>query len=261
MKGLMLHCGGQLRTREEVFAVAPPPETDSYVPLPYESFITRIEKQIQVEGIKITEERFALAQNRQRLFGLIHLELPGFGEHDFGCVLGFRNSYDKSCSTGICIGATVFVCDNLSFHGAQLTFLRKHTVNLMRDLSWAITQAVAALPAQFSEQCATFERYRSTELTDERAHHLAIRLYDDDAINLTQIPSLLAEWRSPRHPEFAAGGKTAWRLFNATTEAIKGDLWRLPSRTRILHRLLDSECEQTDGDVLDQACAEPAIVI
>lgn len=261
MKGLMLHCGGQLKTREEVFAIDPPQETESYVPLPYESFVTRIEKQIQIEGIKIADERLALAQNGQRLFGLMHLELPGFGEHDFGCVLGFRNSYDKSCSTGICIGATVFVCDNLSFHGAQMTFLRKHTVNLMRDLSWAITQTVAALPAQFAEQCATFDRYRQTEISDEQAHHLVISLYDDGAINLTQIPAVLGEWRLPRHSEFAAEGKTAWRLFNATTEAIKGDLWRLPSRTRALHQLLDSECEQLETGSAGDIRMEPAIAI
>ena len=46
MNCLMLHCGGQLTTREEVFAVPPPVQTDTYVPLHYESFITRIEKQI-----------------------------------------------------------------------------------------------------------------------------------------------------------------------------------------------------------------------
>ena len=49
MKGLMLHCGGQLRSREEVFAVPVPPATASYVPLPYESLITRIEKQVAAE--------------------------------------------------------------------------------------------------------------------------------------------------------------------------------------------------------------------
>src|ERR1043165_9130875 len=53
MKGLTLHCGGQLKSREEVFAVPVPPPTASYVPLSHESFVTRIEKQVAVEGITI----------------------------------------------------------------------------------------------------------------------------------------------------------------------------------------------------------------
>jgi len=67
MNGLMLHCGGQLKTPEEVFAVPAPIATATYAPLPYESFIVRIEKQLAVEGIKITEERLALAKEGQRL--------------------------------------------------------------------------------------------------------------------------------------------------------------------------------------------------
>src|ERR1043166_6237164 len=96
MNGLMLHCGGQLKTREEVFAVPAPTATTTYAPLPFESFITRIEKQLAVEGIKIREERLALAKEGQRLFGLLGLDLPGFVAPDYGCVLGLRTSYDKS---------------------------------------------------------------------------------------------------------------------------------------------------------------------
>ena len=81
-----------------------------------------------------------------------------------------------------------------------------------------------------------------------------IRFYDQRAVNVTDIPGLLEEWRNPRHPEFAAAGKTAWRLFNAATETIKGDLWRLPARTQMIHDVLDQECglapEQTTQETL-----------
>jgi hypothetical protein len=82
----------------------------------------------------------------------MQVELPAFPTSEYGCVLGLRNSYDKSCSTGLCIGATVFVCDNLSFSGSQITFERKHTANLLRDLSWIITQIVDQLPTHFNRQ-------------------------------------------------------------------------------------------------------------
>src|SRR5208282_1462275 len=115
MNGLMLHCGGQIKNREEVFAVPAPLATATYAPLSYESFLVRIEKQLRVEGIEITEERLALAKEGQRLFGLLALSMPGFTATDYRCVLGLRTSYDRSFANGICIGAAVFVCDNLSF--------------------------------------------------------------------------------------------------------------------------------------------------
>ena len=248
MNGLMLHCGGQLKSREDVFAVPLPQATPSYVPLSYESLVTRIEKQLAVEGIRITDQRLALAQNGQRLFGLMQVEMPQFPARDYGCVLGLRNSYDKSCSTGLCVGASVFVCDNLSFRGSQITFQRKHTANLLRDLSWIITETVTKLPAQFAAQSEIFDQYRAAEIPDQQAHDLVIRFYDRHALNLSDIPRVLKEWREPRHPEFAEAGKTAWRLFNAATETIKGDLWRLPARTRLIHEVLDEQC----GIALDQ---------
>jgi hypothetical protein len=246
MSGLMLHCGGQLKTREEVCAVPTPLPTPTYVPLPYESFLTRIEKQLAVEGMTVKEEHLALSKNGQRFFGLLGLEMPGQAHGDYRCVLGLRNSYDKSVSSGVCVGASVFVCDNLSFNG-EVTFARKHTANLLRDLSWLITETISRLPGKFHAQSQTFESYRRLELSDRQANDLIIRLVDAEAINVGDIRMVLKEWRNPRHPEFATA-KNGWRLFNAATEAIKGDLWRLPVRTTRLHSVLDAECGIIDLD-------------
>jgi hypothetical protein len=240
MNGLILHCGGQVKTRDEVFAVPVPEATGTYVPLPFESFITRIEKQLLVEGIRVVGEQFALSHNGMRFFGLLGLEMPGHNSALYRSVLGLRNSYDKSFSTGVCIGASVFVCDNLSFNG-EVSFARKHTANLLRDLSWLLTETVSRLPGKFLAQAATFDAYQNTDLTDAKAHDLIIRLVDEGALNVGDIRTVLREWRQPKHVEFAEH-KNGWRLFNAATEAIKGDLWRLPARTTKLHKVLDSEC-------------------
>jgi hypothetical protein len=240
MNGLMLHCGGQLKTRDEVFAVPAPPATATYAPLPYESYIVRIEKQLAVEGIKIAEERLALSKNGQRLFGLVALTMPEFAQTDYGCVLGLRTSYDRSFANGLCIGAAVFVCDNLSFRG-EVTFERKHTAGMLRDLSWMISETVSTLPMRFAAQSVTFETYKRREVGDKEAHDIAIRLWDAGALGALEIPRFIKEWREPRHAEFAQT-KSAWRLFNAATEVIKGDLWRLPARTCALHTILDEAC-------------------
>ena len=240
MNGLMLHCGGHRKTREEVFAVPIPEATGTYVPLSHQSFLNRIGKQLAVEGMTVHEEQLAASHNGQRLFGLLGLEMPGCLNQVYRCVLGLRNSYDKSMSSGLCIGASVFVCDNLSFNG-EVTFTRKHTANLLRDLSWLIAETVSQLPSRFMAQSATFEAYQRMELSDRHAHDLIIRFVDQGALNVGDIRPVLKEWREPRHPEFAQAGKTIWRLFNAATETIKGDLWRLPARTTNLHAVLDAE--------------------
>jgi hypothetical protein len=46
---------------------------------------------------------------------------------DYCWVLGLRNSHDKTFPAGIVAGASVFVCDNLSFLG-EVNFSRQHTV-------------------------------------------------------------------------------------------------------------------------------------
>lgn len=241
MTDLVLHCGAQLKSREEVFAAPVPTATPTYAPLSYESFVTRIEKQLSVEGIQIKETRLALSANGQRLFGLMELHMPEFSCVDYSMVLGLRTSYDKSFPNAVCIGANVFVCDNLSFYG-EIEFVRRHTPNMLRDLSWLIAETVARIPAKFIAQSVKFETYKKRELSDKQVHDLAIRFMDAKALNVTEIPRMLKEWRTPRHPEFMSAGKTAWRLFNACTETIKGDLWRLPARTQRLHDIIDVEC-------------------
>jgi len=242
MKGLMLHCGAQLKTRQEVFAVPAPPGTATYTPLPYESFLKRIEKQLAVEGIQIFEQGLALAKDGQRLFGLMTLKMPEFVAPDYGCVLGLRTSYDKSLANGVCIGATVFVCDNLSFQG-EVTFERKHTAGMLRDLSWMISETVSTLPMRFAAQSVSFEAYKQRKLSDNDVHDLAIRLWDVGALGLLEIPKFINEWREPRYPEFVQTGKTAWLAFNAATEVAKGDLWRLPARTKAIHNVFDDVCK------------------
>ena len=85
--------------------------------------------------------------------------------------------------------------------------------------------------------------YKQTELTDPAVHDLVIRAVDASVLPVTQVPAVLSEWRTPTHEEFAADGKTAWRLFNAFTETWKGrNLSALPRRSQALHGLLDAAC-------------------
>jgi hypothetical protein len=126
---------------------------------------------------------------------------------------------------------------------------------MLRDLSWMISETVVTLPTRFTAQSVTFETYKRREVKDPEMHDLAVRLWDSGALGALEIPRLIREWREPRHPEFART-KNAWRLFNAATEVIKGDLWRLPARTRILHAVLDEACGLTEPKATEAAPSE-----
>jgi hypothetical protein len=136
-------------------------------------------------------------------------------------VVGLRNSHDKSFPAGLAVGASVFVCDNLSFSG-EVRLARKHISQITRDLPQLIERAVGRLDGMRRSQEERFAAYKQRELTDGQAHDLIVQGLDARVLPLTRIPSVLQGWREPRHPEFREGGRTAWRLFNAFTEGLKG---------------------------------------
>ena len=82
-------------------------------------------------------------------------------------------------------------------------------------------------------------RYQSYGMNDVAAHDLIIRVVDAGVCSNRLIPSVLEEWRTPRHKEFQP--RTAWSLFNGFTEALKGNLFDLPRRTDALHHLFDAQ--------------------
>jgi hypothetical protein len=240
MNALILHCGGQLKSRQEVFAFPIPPARSQFTPLPHELLITHIEQRLEAEGIGMREQRFAVTNNGQRLFGLMQLELPGFQDRGYGGVLGLRNAYDRSFPTGLCIGSIVFVCDNLGFHGSHAMFHMKQTET--SDILAALSEAVGQIPTLFTQQSRSFNAYHKTQLADQLAQDLIGRFFDRGALNLVEVPKVWQEWQAPRHTEFAESPKTAWRLFNAATEILKGDLWALPEKTFAIHEVLDHAC-------------------
>ncbi len=236
---LCLHTGARSATREEVAVVATPPRTATWVPIPHGRLLAGVQASLERAGLSVVSEAHGLTRDGARYFGLLQV-VNGHADGDFGLVVGLRNSHDKSFPAGLVVGASVFVCDNLSFSG-EVKLARKHTVHVERDLPQLIEGAVGRLGDLRRAQEARFASYRQQELTDAAVHDLVIQALDSQVVPVTRIPDVLTEWRSPRHPEFC-DGKTAWRLFNAFTESLKGNLDALPRRTQALHGLLDSVC-------------------
>jgi hypothetical protein len=236
---LMLHCGAQAASRDQIGAVATLPRTPTWVPIPHDRLLGGVLTCLERAGLSIVTEAHGLSRDGNRYFGLLQV-LNGHADQDFGLVVGLRNSHDKSFPAGLVVGASVFVCDNLSFSG-EIKLARKHTAHVERDLPRLIEQAVGRLGDLRRTQETRFIAYKQRELSDGHAHDLIVQALDAQVVPVTKIPEVLREWREPRHPEFREG-RTAWRLFNAFTETLKGRLDALPARTQALHGLLDAVC-------------------
>lgn len=236
---LFLHCGANKIEREQLATVATPQRTATWVPIPHEQLLFTVRGTLERNGLNVVSEAHGLTRDGARYFGLLQVA-NGHNPTDFGLVVGLRNSHDKTFPAGLVVGASVFVCDNLSFSG-EVKLARKHTVHVERDLPQLVDRAVGRLSELRCTQERRFLTYRQHEFTDPAAHDLIIRAMDARVVPVTKLPDVLQEWREPRHVEFRTGW-TAWRLFNAFTEALKGNLDLLPRRTQALHGLMDTAC-------------------
>lgn len=235
---LILHCGASKVERTEVENVPTPDATDTWTPIPHTALIERVEDTLKSDGLSIVNQVHSLTRGGNRYFGLMQIA-NGQNSDDYAWVLGLRNSHDKSFPAGLVVGASVFVCDNLSFSG-EIRMTRKHTVYIMRDLPGLVQRSIGQLMTRWHDQDMRIEAYKNCELSDLQAHDMIVRSIDARALTATQVPHLLQEWRHPQHEEFAP--RTAWSLFNGFTQVMKDlRLNELSARTQRLHGLFDTQ--------------------
>jgi len=236
--GLLIHCGAEQVTREALFAVPTPPNTETWYPMSHRHLLTEVEEQLSHGGFILGRQAHALSHEGARYFGILEIELPGNSHRDYRWVVGIRNSHDKTFPAAMVAGTQVFVCDNLAFTG-QVKLSRKHTRFAERDLRHLTSRAVGQLGDRFIKLDQRIDAYKQKHLTDRKAHDLIVRALDCRAITATQIPKVLQEWREPTHREFRP--RTAWSFFNAVTETNKGSNPHIAAhRSEALHGLCDT---------------------
>lgn len=216
--GMLLHCGAETVTREQLFSVPTPRGTQTWFPLSHRTILGEIETQLRATGFDITEEAHALSHDGARYFGVLSVSSRNQAKPDYGWVVGLRNSHDQTYPAGLVAGTRVFVCDNLAFSG-EIRISRKHTKFAYRDLRHLTARAVGQLGDRFNGLDQRVDAYRAEPVADWLAHDLTIRAVDCAAITPAQIPDVLREWREPSHEAFQP--RNAWSLFNAFTEVYK----------------------------------------
>jgi len=233
---LLLHCGVNHVERRAVELVQTPPATSTWTPIPHVQLIKQVEKALSANRFTVGTFAHSLSHDGNRYFGLMEIS-NGENPEDYCWVLGLRNSHDKTFPAGVVAGASVFVCDNLSFSG-EVKLARRHTRFINRDLPALVHTGITELISKWHDQQTRFDAYKDKRVKDDVAHDLVIRAVDVGVCSNRLIPSVLHQWREPGHREFQQ--RSLWSLFNAFTAALKdGSLGELPKRTEALHGLLD----------------------
>lgn len=239
MNGLLMHCGANSITRDELANLPTPIGTRSHYPVAHYNLLDAVTRTVS-DGYEIRQEGHGVTADGSRYFGLLELGIPGQDDDDHGLVVGIRNSHDKSFAASLAVGSRVFVCDNLSFSG-DVVVSRKHTRHIYRDLYRVVADTVGRLGEQREAQERQFAAYKDHQLRHAEAHDFVVRSIDAKVIAASKLPHVLREWREPSHEEFAEHGHSAWRLFNAYTEVFKShDVSLTHLRSRRLHGLLDA---------------------
>ena len=243
---LMLHCGANAVEREALSGVVIPKATRSYQPLPYDNFVDMVQDELADFGFRFGTEAHGLMKDGSKYFGIANL-LNGSDNEQHALVVGLRSSLDKSIAPSIAFGSQVFVCDNLAFTG-EITISRKQTTFINNDIRPMIRDAVSKVSIMRDNQNRRFEIYQDSRIVTAKAGALICEMYRRGIVNTSRMGKVIEQWDNPDH-DF--GGRTAWRLFNAVTEALKGSpVLDMPQRTIKLQTLLD---EVTEAPKLLQA--------
>ena len=215
---LLMHtAGGDYASLDELRQIPIPEETPTYKPVSHYDLATNL---AEVSGTllrdyQLEKSQYGLARDGNQLFG-VHTYRNG--SDSMGLSIGFRNSYDKSMSVGIAIGASVFVCDNLALTG-EIAIARKHTANVWQDLEELIITTIYRSQNNFTRIVEDAQVMQGQHLSDNDAYRLIGLMYGNGIISPRQIPVVKKEWLTPQHDAFE--DRNTWSFYNAVTEALK----------------------------------------
>lgn len=232
---LLLHAGAEAVEPAALAFLDTPEPTRTHHPIPHNDVVQMVKFSLGFHGHEIVQEDYGVMPDGMRFFGLLTLKSS---HGDYSHTVGLRNSHDKSWPIGIAFGSRVFVCDNTAFTGEKV-IKRRHTPNAKRDLPALVAEAVEPLHAARIAMSQQYDRFKAVELGDYEADAAIMQMYREGVLNVQRIANVTNAWDNPPHDW---GGRTVWRLFNATTFALTGRVAEDPRTTQKLHEVLEGTC-------------------
>lgn len=213
--GMLLHCGGEIVSRDALGRVTLPQQTETYYPVGHGDLARLVREAAQGIG-DIRGETYALNRDGAQAFGLLSIDM---GSSERALAFGWRNSYDKSIAIDIGSGDHMFVCDNLAFSASGYHSVRRHTRHVWRDVERMVVEAAETAGGVWEVTTALYDRMKETEVDETLGYRLIGQALGEEVLTSTQANIAMRDWRRPRHAAFA--DRTAFSLYNCLTEGLK----------------------------------------
>jgi hypothetical protein len=217
MNGLMLHCGSEEVTLDQVKAVPVPQATDTWYPVAYGEAVDYLKAQSQrALGLEIESEGYGLNAKGDQMFALLTMKTDS---QESGLSIGMRQSYNKSLALATAVGQQVFVCDNLCFSGSAFMVVRKNTKNVWADFRRMISAQLQNALGHYGQMEKDTRLMKATPCHEQRGYAILGVALGEGLLTPTQATVAYGDWRKPRHEEFSE--RNVWSLYNAVTEGLK----------------------------------------
>lgn len=214
---LILHCGAEKVTRQDVYNVPVPAGSRSHKPVPYKDAIELLhDRADKIIGAPVRDEQYGLGREGNQLFAALTLDV---GDDGRGMTIGLRQSYDKSLALGCAVGSRVLVCDNLCFSGDSFRVVRKNTVNVWRDFVSMIDEQIHRSVDHYKTVTAECDAMKALPCSLDRGFAFLGVMQGRKLLSPTQATVAFGDWIEPRHEDFA--DRNAWSLYNCVTEGLK----------------------------------------
>ena len=226
----------------------------SHYPVPFGDYADLVIKQLDNIGFGISEQEYAVTKDGERFFGAIEVEPHGIDKdlipEDYRFLVGLRGSHDMSITRGLTLGNIITVCSNLQFSGDIGTVDTKQSTNIWDRLPGMVANSIKCLPSLIEKQNDKFKAYKNFVFTNPRAGDAAlVEIYRRNGLSSHQLGVAINEWDKPSYKEHDKFGNSAWKLLNATTEALK------PTGNNVNHFTVEKRSQVAidfiDNNILD----------
>jgi len=194
-----------------------PVKTSSYQPIGHQELIDLITERLSLSGYTVISKK--VNQNGSGTRMVCEMVLQSDEDPDMTMMLAVMNSYDKSRAIKIASGARVWACENGMIVG-DLVVMRKHTSELLRDLTEMIDGVVINLREVWEKTVRDMELMKQVPMTDEQTAELYGRLYIIEAVvTSVELNKAVKELKKPSFLGFVP--KNLWSSYNHITWSLK----------------------------------------
>ena len=173
---------------------------------------------IMLQGWRQEEGRYSVSDDGYALAASVPVTIPTIAAPDGQRFeVGLLTSNNRRRALTMVVGTQIAVCTNGMCTG-EIVLHRKHCGGL--DLMPAFREGLDKYAVEADKIATIVAEMRDTKVDNEHAAEILMTAGHQKLLNWSNVGKAHAEYLRPRHEEHGAG--TAWCLFNAFTEIIKG---------------------------------------